>query len=151
MRQGHDAIACDCISFLFLVLFYFILFSRNKGGSMTAGCRCGCGKHVSLRGVPTKLCSGDGFSSIDLNKMTKEQPRRLPDPDGLKHKHQTTPREMKLTDSKKRINDQPPGRHRSSSGQVFCGTPRRLKYQQPKQQPDRFCQWKAGAIRQSDS
>ena len=38
--------------------------------------------------------------------MTKEQLRRLTDPDSLQEKYMTTPREMKLTDSKRRIYDQ---------------------------------------------
>ena len=53
-----------------------------------------------------KACSRNGYTSIDLKRMTKEQLRRLTDPDRLRGKYETTPREMKLTDSNQRIYDQ---------------------------------------------
>ena len=60
-------------------------------------CRCGCGRYVSLKGMLTKSCSRKGYTSIDLNRMTKEQLLRLTDPDGLREEYLATgtPREMK--------------------------------------------------------
>ena len=51
-----------------------------------AVCRCGCGMRVTLKGMHTKPCSRICSSSIDLKKMTKEQLRRLTDPDSLQDK-----------------------------------------------------------------
>ena len=50
-------------------------------------CKCGCGRRVSLKGVLRKACSRNGYTSIDLKRMTKEQLRRLGDPDGLREKY----------------------------------------------------------------
>ena len=68
-------------------------------------CRCGCGKKVSYKGILTNLCARNDFTSVDLKKMTKEQLRRLTDPDGRQDKYLSTPKEMKLTDSKVMIYD----------------------------------------------
>ena len=75
---------------------------------MPTFCRCGCGRSVSQKGMLTEPSSRKGYTSIDLKRMAEEQLRRLTDPDGLHEKHMTTltPREMKLTDSKRGIYDQ---------------------------------------------
>ena len=70
--------------------FLFSLRSLTKGGSsMPALCKCGCGRRVSLKGMLTKPCSRKGYTSINLKRMTKEQLRRLADPDGVNEKYQT--------------------------------------------------------------
>ena len=88
--------------------------------------------------------------------MTKEELRRLTDPDGLQEKYWTTPKEMKLTDSTIRIYDQEDinlvqdmlrdDEHLyvdvDTGGYIFFGTPRRLNncninnYRQPDLWPD---------------
>ena len=72
---------------------------------MPSFCQCGCGRRVSRKGMLTKLRSRKGYTSIAVKGMTKEQLRRLTDPDGLQEKYMTTPREMRLTDSTVRIYD----------------------------------------------
>ena len=126
---------------------------------MPAFCRCGCGRRVSPKGKLRKPPSRNGGTSIDLKRMAKEQLRRLTDPDGSQEKYTyltiATPREMKLTDSKRRIYDQDDinlvqGMLRDdehlyvgvgTGGCLFFGTPRRLNncninYRQPDLWPD---------------
>ena len=88
-----------------------------------------------------KPCSRKGYTSIDLKRMTKEDLRRLTDPDSLLEQYMTTPKEMKLTDSTIRIYNQEDinlvqdmlrdDEHLyvdvDTGGYIFFGTPRRLR------------------------